>query len=79
MNKSKPLLNIERIRLVFLSETNIFMYIIKYWTNVILETEKFLNHIFKLHNDARIKHGVPLLERDDKVSKIIDYIYILYK
>jgi len=43
------------------------------------EESEFLDHIFNLHNAVRTKHGVLPLERDDDVSKIINYIYFLYK
>jgi len=47
--------------------------------NIFNEESNFFNYILELHNAARTKHGVLPLERDYDVSKIINYIYILYK
>jgi len=44
----------------------------------VLNDDEFLNYVLELHNEARNKHRVPELRRDNDVCKIFKYIYFLY-
>jgi len=80
--KTLFLVNIVIIRIVYqmhFFQIYIYWYVIKCWNNFNLDKKNFEDYIFDLHNTARTRHGLLLLERDTKVSKIINYIYLLYK